>query len=100
MTYNADGTWTVAPFSLVKRADSTPLLLPAAEATNAQVLNEAGTAQLATGYAANFQLPVTIQNLTNIAAIHVRDEYQIGPIGGQRTGAICIAINGNSATFA
>lgn len=106
VSYNVDGTWTVTNMALSRLADgslglversvsSTALAAPA----NADVWNEAGTAQLATGNAANFNLPMTINNLSNPGAVQVLKEYQVGPIGGQRKGAMCTALAGATGTF-
>ncbi|MBI5129760.1 MAG: hypothetical protein HZA66_09980 [Rhodopseudomonas palustris] len=106
VSYNLDGTWTVTNMALGRLADgslglversvsSTALAAPA----NADVWNEAGTAQLATGNAANFNLPMTIANLSNPGAIQILKEYQVGQIGGQRKGAMCTALAGATGTF-
>lgn len=99
VTYNADGTWTVSPFALVKMTDGMDLLIPGATAHNVDILNEAGTAIIAQGYAAAFGSPIVVQNIDNPAAIVVDREYRVGPTGGPYVGMSCVAIAGNVATF-
>jgi len=100
--YNADGTWTVTPFALVRAAEGSFKLIEGAVAVNAEVMNEAGTAVISTGYVAggNFHSPVTVQNLSNPGAISVFSEYQVGPIGGPYVGSMCTNKVGAAATFA
>jgi hypothetical protein len=99
VTYNADGTWTVAPFALVQTSDKGPQLLPGSVAQNAAIKNEAGRAVICTGYAANFNVPVTVQNLSNPDVIQLHKEYQVGPTGGPFTGRMCTSIAGTTAVF-
>jgi hypothetical protein len=99
VSYNADGTWTTTPFALVRSAAGVFALIEGSTATNAEIKNEAGTAVISTGYAANFDAPVTVQNLSNPAAIAVFGEYQVGPTGGPYVGRMCINKAGNTATF-
>jgi hypothetical protein len=109
VTYNADGTWTVQNFSVAQLAGGQRMLVAgpdgaaralAAPGHNAQVMNEAGTAVISTGNAANPNaLPMTIDNLSNPAGIAQFRDYQVGPIGGPYLGALCTAIAGGSATF-
>ena len=99
VTYNADGTWTVVSFAQVKTIDGKDLLIPGATAHNVDILNEAGTAVIAQGYAAAFGSPMVVQNITNPAAIVVDREYQVGPTGGPYVGMSCIVTAGNMATF-
>ena len=80
-------------------ANGSPAYSLAAPALNAEIKNEAGTAVICTGYAANFNTPVTVQNLSNPGVIHLNNEYQVGPIGGPYVGDICTQIVGNVATF-
>lgn len=110
VTYNADGTWTVQSMAVTQLADGSRGLVErsvetmgkssAAVPVNAQVLNEAGTAVISTGSAPNFNLPVTISNLSNPGAISVFREYQVGPTGGPNKGVMCTALAGTTATFA
>ena len=53
------------------------------------------------GYAANFNRPVTVQNLSNSDLIHLHAEYQAGPTGGPYTGCMCtdIDVAARTATF-
>src|ERR1700754_1858183 len=89
VSYNVDGTWKVQPMALVRAADGLQSLV-AGEASgsvvpavaNAEVWNEAGTAVISTGTAANGNLPMIITNLSNPAAIGLYREYQVGLMGG------------------
>ena len=99
VVYNADGTWSVTPFALIRTARGVNVLVEGATAANAEVKNEAGTAVISTGYAADFNAPVTIQNLSNPGAIAQFKEYQVGPTGGPYAGVMCTNIAGNTATF-
>ncbi|MDG5494189.1 hypothetical protein [Niveispirillum sp. BGYR6] len=101
VTYNPNGTWSVVPYALARAANGERVLISAVEANNATILNEAGTGSVSLGYCANFNAPeVTVQNLTNPAAVIVNHEYQVGPNGGPFVGRICVAKNGNTAIFA
>jgi hypothetical protein len=97
--YNADGTWSVTPFALVRAAGGAYALIEGANANNAEIRNEAGTAVISTGYAADFNAPVVVQNLSNPGVIHALNEYQVGPIGGQLVGRMCTHKAGAAATF-
>ncbi|MBN4004056.1 hypothetical protein [Nostoc sp. LPT] len=109
VAYNVDGTWSVtssAPTQLMGQArisasakahDSAAF--PSDALLNAEIKNEAGTAVISTGLAANFNAPVTVQNLSNPGVIHLHDEYQVGPNGGPYVGRMCINIAGTTATF-
>lgn len=97
--YNADGTWTITPYTLVRTAGGVTALVEGATAANAEIKNEAGTAVISTGYAADFNAPVTIQNLSNPGAITQFNEYQVGPTGGPFAGLMCTNKQGSSATF-
>lgn len=99
VSYNADGTWTIVPLALVQTASGGPQLLPGSVAQNASIKNEAGTAVICRGYAANFNTPVTVQNLSAPGVIQVNSEYQVGPTGGPFVGRMCTALAGNTATF-
>ncbi len=109
VTYNANGTWTVAQsatmaLKAVSTAPKSTRLLAASQpvalaVANADITNEAGTAVICTGNAANFNSPVTIQNLNHPELINVHSEYQVGPTGGPYVGRMCTAKAGNSATF-
>lgn len=66
---------------------------------SAEIKNEAGTAVICTGFAANFNAPVTVQNLSSPGVIHLNSEYQVGPNGGPYVGRMCINIAGTTATF-
>src|SRR6201991_4929682 len=89
VTYNVDGTWTVQNMALVRSVDGRQSLvsgantgLIAAVPANAEVWNEAGTAVVSTGNAANGNLPMVITNLSNPGGIAVYNEYQVGLAGG------------------
>lgn len=97
--YNADGTWSVTPYALVRMAGGVSALVEGSTAANAEVKNEAGTAVISTGYAADFNAPVTVQNLSNPGAITQYHEYQVGPTGGPYAELMCTNIGGNTATF-
>ncbi|WP_426435195.1 hypothetical protein [Bradyrhizobium genosp. P] len=101
VVYNADGTWTVTPFALVRALGGAFELVEGNTATNAEILNEAGTAVIATGYVAggNFNSPILVQNLNNPGAINMLSEYQVGPIGGPYIGTMCTQKLGTAATF-
>jgi len=108
VSYNIDGTWSVTPSAATllmgqprtavhtQAQAPAPLLLQPAE-----IKNEAGTAVICTGNAANFNEPVTVQNLSNPGLIHLHAEYQVGPVGGPYTGRMCtdIDIAAGTATF-
>ncbi|MGH8761662.1 MAG: hypothetical protein ACREUR_00330 [Nitrosospira sp.] len=109
VSYNIDGTWSVTSSAAPKvmgqprtqaQAHRSALSLSADAQNNADIKNEAGTAVICTGYAANFNVPVTIQGLSNPGVIHLHNEYQVGPSGGPYTGRICTNIAGGVATFA
>jgi hypothetical protein len=87
VNYNADGTWTSTPFALLRTSAGTLALLEGSVAMNAEILNEAGTAILSTGYANDFNAPVTVQNLSNAAAIAVYNEYRLVPLAAPMSGA-------------
>ncbi len=111
VAYNVDGTWSVTPSgptqlmgqprmsasSQAHDSDASSSDVPAPN--NAEMKNEAGTSVICTGYAANFNPPVTVQNLSNPGVIHLNDEYQVGPTGGPYIGRMCIHIAGNVASF-
>jgi hypothetical protein len=108
--YNIDGTWTVTS-SAAAKVMGQPRIFAHAQAqdhsqdhaaqNNAEIKNEAGTAVICTGHAANFNAPITVTNLSNPGVIHLNDEYQVGPTGGPYTGRMCTNIvAGGSATFA
>jgi hypothetical protein len=99
VTYNADGTWTVTPYALLRAADGQYALVAGDAALNTDILNEAGTALLSRGYAANYNAPFVVQNLTNPNLIRQFSEYQVGPTGGQMVGRICTNVGGGGATF-
>ncbi|XPF95205.1 hypothetical protein ACM9HF_04095 [Colwellia sp. RE-S-Sl-9] len=97
VSYNADGTWTTTPSTKSLAITSEAKLISID--SNAQIKNEAGTAVISTGVAANFNDPVTITNLSNPNAIILHHEYQVGATGGPFVGRMCTAKSGNSATF-
>lgn len=107
VSYNIDGTWTVQNMvksllasgeeGLIERSSHSTGMIAAAP--NAQVMNEAGTGVRSTGNAANFNLPMTVTNLSNPGNISQFSEYQVGPTNGPYKGAMCTAIAGNVATF-
>jgi hypothetical protein len=108
VTYNIDGTWTVQNMALMRMANGTVGLIEASETTsinspavaaNAQVLNEAGTGVISTGHAANFNLPITVTNLSNPGGLAQFNEYQVGPTGGPYQGSMCTGIAGTTGTF-
>jgi hypothetical protein len=107
VSYNLDGTWTVKNMSVARMANGSLGLLEKSinstgllpVAANADVLNEAGTKVISTGNAANFNLPTTITNLSDPAALAVFKEYQIGPTGGAYHGAMCTTLAGTTGTF-
>jgi len=112
VVYNIDGTWTVtssaAPQVMgqprvraqAQAQDSSTLSLSSAPNNNVEIKNEAGTAVICTGYAANFNLPLTVVNLSNPGVIHLNHEYQVGPVGGPYTGRMCTNVMAGGATFA
>jgi hypothetical protein len=97
--YKPNGTWTIQPYALLRAANGEFALVPGHEALNADIMNEAGTAVISRGHAANFNPPVLVQNLTNPAAIHQFTDYQVGPTGGQMVGRMCDNVIGGSAVF-
>lgn len=98
--YKADGTWSTTPYALVRSAAGMFSLIEGSTAANAEIKNEAGTAVISTGYAANFNPPFQVQNLSNPGGLVQFGEYQVGPNGGPYVGRMCINIVGNVATFA
>ena len=99
VVYNMDGTWKVTPFALLRTEGGRDSLIPGSAAVNAEIKNEAGTAIISSAYAADFNVPVTIQNLSNPDGIVQFNEYQVGPTGGPYVGLMCTNIAGNTATF-
>ncbi|GAB3480109.1 hypothetical protein [Azotobacter salinestris] len=102
VTYNADGTWKVdnSVTRTMLTADDHGNVSVNSSTPNVDIKNEAGTQVICRGNANSFgAAPVVITNLTNPDVIHVYAEYQIGPLGGPYTGRMCIAKNGNMATF-
>jgi hypothetical protein len=100
--YNADGTWSVTPFALVRALEGSFKLIEGINATNAEILNEAGTQILSTGYVAdnNFNSPITVQNMSAPGNVAVLSEYQVGPTGGPYIGTMCTSKVGTTGTFA
>lgn len=101
VTYNIDGTWTVVPSvnQVSLKAASNGVMQVSSLELNAEIKNEAGTQIISRGYAANFNSPVTISNLSNPNAVAVHGEYQVGPNNGPYLGAMCTDKNGTTATF-
>ncbi|NVN86402.1 MAG: hypothetical protein HXX15_09980 [Rhodopseudomonas sp.] len=106
VTYNLNGTWTIQSMAVERLADGSMGLVEKARHStgpeilaNAEVWNEAGSAVISTGSAANFNPPTTITNLSNPGGLAVFNEYQIGPTGGQRRGAMCTGLAGTTGTF-
>jgi hypothetical protein len=112
--YNVDGTWSVTPMAATQvmgesrafaqaqaqaQAQNSATLSLSAPTPNADIKNEAGTAVICTGYAANFNTPVTVQNLSAPGVIHLNSEYQVGPTGGPYTGRSCTNVAAGAATF-
>ncbi|MCD0421570.1 hypothetical protein [Rhodopseudomonas sp. BR0M22] len=108
VTYNIDGTWTVKNMVSTTLADgsrglveksvyTTGLIGPAA--ARAEILNEAGTAVVSTGNAANFLKPIAVTNLSAPGNIAVTREYQVGPTGGPYQGVMCTNLAGTTAVF-
>jgi hypothetical protein len=97
--YKPDGTWTITPYAVVRTAGGGYLMVPGEEALNTDIRNEAGTEVICRGYAANFNAPVMVQNLTNPDAIVQFGEYQVGPTGGNLVGRMCSNIAGTTAIF-
>jgi hypothetical protein len=97
--YRPDGTWSITPYALLRTAGGAFRLVDGVDMENAEVKNEAGTAVISTGYAADFNSPVTIQHLSNPGQIIALNEYQVGPSGGPFVGRMCTQIAGNTATF-
>lgn len=107
--YNEDGTWEVRNHALSRMADGSLGLVEQGletmgmtgdTAANAEVRNEAGTAVISRGRAANFNLPMTISQLTHPQAITQFKEYQVGRIGGPYVGAMCTGIAHGTRVFA
>lgn len=106
VSYNADGSWTVNSVSyfagltqLIGQEDflsMSGIAIP----PNTEIKNEAGTAVICTGNAANYNAPFNVANLSNPGVLHVNSEYQVGPVGGPFNGYMCTAIGGGNATFA
>jgi hypothetical protein len=106
VTYNVDGTWTVQNMALMRMADGHQILVEKSSTglinppgPNAVVKNEAGTNVISTGTAANFNLPMTITNLSNPGGIAQYNEYQVGATAGPYQGAMCTALAGTTGTF-
>jgi hypothetical protein len=109
VTYDVSGQWTTEPFSQVMMADGRRKLVSGSGETagmmgvdqaNAEVRNEAGSAVVSYGNAANFNAPVIVTNLNNPGGLVIGREYQLGPIGQPSVGLMCIEIDGTTATFA
>lgn len=107
VSYNNNGTWTVKNMAVSQLANGSRGLLEKSSFTTelnaaaqaAEVLNEAGTAVVSTGQAANFLRPITVTNLTTPGAIVRNRDYQVGPVGGRYQGLTCTDITGNTAVF-
>lgn len=102
VTYNADGTWTVVPSvsSLKSTLNAKGRRSVEPVALNADIRNEAGTATICRGHAANFNVPVVINHLTMPGVLHVLREYQVGPTNGPFQGRMLSAMGPtNAATF-
>lgn len=102
VSYNRDGSWTVAPASAnTKRGAVKSVQQAPAPALNANILNEAGTGVICQGHAASFNAPIVISQLTTPAALHMHSEYQVGPVNGPYQGHMLtgLAPVANSATF-
>ena len=108
VSYNLDGTWTVKNMAVSRMADGRQGLIERSTsstawspsvAANAQVMNEAGTGEISTGYAASFARPTTITNLSNPGGISRLSEYQIGPTGGPDGGSMCTSIVDTTGVF-
>jgi hypothetical protein len=109
VSYNANGTWTATPFVSLVVAGGERRLIAASATINATVKNEAGTAVLSTGHAADGDSPVIIENLSQPDEIVVLREYQIGLTNGANgsgltngssfVGRMCIEKRGNTAIF-
>lgn len=110
VAYNVNGTWSVTP-SGPTNVMGQPRISASAQAhdsaegssdapgLNADIKNEAGTAVICTGFAANFNKPVTVTKLSNPGVIQLYGEYQVGPTGGPYVGLMCVNIVGTTATF-
>ncbi|QFS51766.1 hypothetical protein [Nostoc sphaeroides] len=110
VVYNSNGTWAVTEsgptrlmgqprISASAQTHDSAVFSSNAPALKAEIKNEAGRAVICTGFAANFNAPVTVQNLSNPGVIHLNSEYQVGPTDGPYVGRMCINIAGNEATF-
>jgi hypothetical protein len=109
VSYNLDGTWTAKPFVSLSMAGGERRLIAASATINATVKNEAGTAVLSTGHAADGDSPVIIENLSQPDAIVLLNEYQVGLTnggngsgltnGGSFVGRMCIEKRGDTAIF-
>lgn len=108
VTYNVDGTWTVIESAAAKVMGQSRVFAHAqnqdhsqshAAKNNAEIKNEAGTQVICRGYAADFNAPATVTNLSNPGVIHLHSEYQVGPTGGPYAGRMCTQVGGGAATF-
>ncbi|NEW87240.1 MULTISPECIES: hypothetical protein [Rhodopseudomonas] len=108
VSYNLDGTWTVQNMAsmmlangrrgLIEKSTITSTRANVNGAANAEVLNEAGTASIARGYAADMLAPTTITHLDVPGALQQFNEYQIGWIGGPYRGTMCTQLDVPNAT--
>lgn len=94
--YDSAGGWQTTPFVPNRVRGGALRRAPA----NAEIKNEAGTALISTGHAANFRSPVTVENLSYPDAVLPYSEYRVGPIGGPDIGYMCIDRQGHTAKFA
>jgi hypothetical protein len=104
VSYNADGTWTVTQFAAATAMISTTSALAlstnvSATVNNVNIQNEAGTAIICTGYAANLNNPATVTNLSNPNALVVHGTYQLNINNGAYVGYDCIQLAGTTGTF-
>ncbi|NIF32820.1 hypothetical protein F3J29_11845 [Enterobacter sp. Cy-643] len=101
VTYNADGTWTVVPGvqkTSFKATQGGDLIMNESQ-LNTVIKNEAGTAIVSRGYAANAHSPITVENLTNPGDIYLYGSYLVSVDGGPFIGTDCDSKAGSTATF-
>lgn len=114
VNYEMDGSWTVQPVvataESVRFAGLTQLIgapqhllqgstILADMEKNVDIRNEAGSASVSTGNTADFNAnPIVVSSLSDADKIVVDREYQL-KYGDRTVGTMCIANNGNSASF-
>ncbi|WP_009631059.1 hypothetical protein [Synechocystis sp. PCC 7509] len=102
VSYDVDGSWSITNAALRQPGLTQLMGLDHAlslSLINVDIKNEAGTAVISTGTAANLNSPFVVNGLSQPNAINLHSDYQVGSNGGPFRGYTCTAKNGNNATF-